>query len=329
MCCADTRVALGCSGDGSTPCRGFTGSCADLAATYYPLVSASLSHSGPRAVPVPVCNAFPTGSSRDAFLSGLISAVCALPVASLVSTLFSLSMSTDMQQPHARVRMLVWPLRARLLLGRFDWHFAAAPRSARLRRRIAAWWATSWSTDLVVAVTDVVTRGGAAELQPHPDAAAAHAFDALTLAWCHAGFVFLYAVWAVFSWIIIVYGALIYRLLASCRRAHAPCSAPADTRAPRTRFFDPQGPQVEESFARSWAVSIGLGQLSDMQSFLITTVQVLLAATVLDALWLLPNRRWLETQLDFASVQASSLQGAGTSWWRGAVTYLRHMKSVH
>jgi hypothetical protein len=288
ICCADTREALGCARDSTSgPCRGFGGECAELSSLHFPFAAAVAQAAGgapgaqPRPVPLPACAAFPDGG-RDAFLAGLISAACALPFASFVSTLFSLSVATDALQTHGATRLLTWPLRFRLPLGRADWRFSAV-RAPRLRRRLGSWWSTGTASDAIVATTDAcialfarLRRGGG---PPPPPAAplpasgldldAAKAFDALTLAFRYAGFVLLYATWGVFVWLIFVYGKLIYDLL---------------------------GPSVEEEFARAWAVGIGLHQLSDLQAFVVTTAQVLLAATVLDALFLLPNVRWLETQ---------------------------------
>jgi hypothetical protein len=47
-------------------------------------------------------------------------------------------------------------------------------------------------------------------------------------------------------------------------------------------------------------------------------------SALLDALWVLPNRNWLETQVDFASVQATALG----SWAQRVAAYARHMKAV-
>jgi hypothetical protein len=322
ICCADVREALGCARGSSSAgqCRGFGGLCAELGELHFPFAAAHAQAVGgmpgaqPRPVRLPQCLAFPDGSGRDTFLAGLISAACALPFAAFVSALFSLSVATDAQQTHGATRLLTWPLRFRVLLGRADWGLATA-RTPALRRRLGSWWSTSLATDAVVAAADAciavlawLRRGGGPPPPPAPrlpasglDLDAAKAFDALTLAYRYAGFVVLYTTWGVFVWLIFVYGKLIYDLL---------------------------GPSVEEEFARAWAVGVGLNQLNDLQAFVVTTAQVLLAATVLDALFLLPNVRWLETQVDYASVQASSLRGASGSWARRWVTYLRHMKSV-
>jgi hypothetical protein len=288
-------------------------------------------------VPLPQCVAFPDGSGRDTFIAGLIAAACALPFASFASTLFSLSVATDTEQTHGDTRLLTWPLRLRLPLGRPDWHLRRA-RAPAMRRRLGSWWSTGLANDVVVATADAcialvawLRRGGGPRPPPAAplpasglDLDAAKAFDALTLAFRYAGFVLLYTTWGVFVWLIFSYGALILDLL---------------------------GPSVEEEFARAFGAGIGLNQLSDLQAFVVTTAQVLLLATVLDALFLLPNVRWLETQgkspacerhapvckrltfilrcaVDFASVQASSLRGASRSWAHRWVTYLRHMKSV-
>ena len=87
------------------------------------------------------------------------------------------------------------------------------------------------------------------------------------------------------------------------------------------------GQRVQAQFVRTWAVSVGLNQASDLQSFLVTALELALAASVLDALWLLPNHLWLEGLVDFSSVQATTfLRAAG---WRGRVwAALRHGTAV-
>ena len=320
VCCGDARVALGCERSDAASCRGFAGMCADLQAIHYPFAISALD-GVPRVLQPPPCQAFPDGGSRDSFLAGLISAGCALPVAALVASLWSLSMATDEYQIHRHVRLLSWPLAMRLTTGRFDWRFEVA-RGARLRKRLSLFWVRSWYNAFFVEVADAVefvwrrifpaaknAPSAPAAAAPALDLAAANKFDALTTRFRYIGFCVLYATWGVFAWIILVYGQLIFRLM---------------------------GPAVERDFVRAWGAGIGLSQLSDMQSFLVTTCQVLFLALILDALWLLPNTRWMETQLDYASIVATSFRRAapGTpgakarSWLRHGVRYVRHMKAV-
>ena len=57
-----------------------------------------------------------------------------------------------------------------------------------------------------------------------------------------------------------------------------------------------------------------------------------MVATVLDALWLLPNARWLETQVDYASVQAAAFvapaAAARVTNRQRLLAYLKHFKAV-
>ena len=202
---------------------------------------------------------------------------------------------------------------------------------------LGRWWATSWVTKLVVGATDACcfladawlsllhlrhrrTSNDSGDGAPVPAASvtlrqpatgsgeanvldldAANAFDAKTTAWRKAGFVVLYAFWAVFSWLTITYGALVYQLM---------------------------GAGAEQQFLRAWAVGIATGQLSELQSFATTTLELLLAMTVLDALWLLPNLRWLETHSDSLSVLSTQFHRKPGSF-SGSFAFLRHGKALN
>jgi hypothetical protein len=48
----------------------------------------------------------------------------------------------------------------------------------------------------------------------------------------------------------------------------------------------------------------------------IVALQSALVLTVLETLWLVGNKPWLEEHIDFASVQAALLVHSGTSWWQ-------------
>ena len=197
----------------------------------------------------------------------------------------------------------------RALLGTFDWRFdkLCGRRSAALHRRLGSWWCTSFFTDFFVSAADLVvllaarlnrtTRRVAYADDSVPDADGAADFDAFTARCRKVGFAALYLTWAVFAWLILTYGRLV---------------------------FDLMGPAEATNFTRTWAASVGLAQLSDLRAFLIVTLEALFLSALLDALWLLPNRSWLETQIDFASVQAAALDG----WAQRVVAYARHMKAV-
>ena len=131
------------------------------------------------------------------------------------------------------------------------------------------------------------------------------AFDAAELRMRRAAFALMYVIWAVFAYLIVVYGRLLLRLL---------------------------GPAADAQFAKSWLAALGAGQAAELRSFVVTAAEALMVATVLDALWLLPNARWLETQVDYASVQAAAFvapaMAARVTGARRVWAYLRHNKAV-
>ena len=311
VCCGDAREALGCGRDAlaGALCRGFRGSCADLSDVFVPFAAAALA-----LPPLPrpthrACVAFPADdSARDTILAGFIGAVVALPVTAVVTVLFSLAIATDAGQPCAAVNFLTWPLRARCMLGRARWRLdLISPAAARRRSVLGRWWSTSLATDFIVAVLRA-TRLWPPKLPlgAPPDVTAGAALDTAELRMRRAGFAMIYVIWAVFTYLIVVYGRLLLRLL---------------------------GPAADAQFAQSWLVALGAGQAAELRSFAVTAVEVLMVATILDVLWLLPNVRWLETQVDYASVQATAFAAPAaaarvTSWHR-IWAYLKHFKAVH
>ena len=313
QCCATARQLLGCPPDAALPCRGFDGTCADLVATHYPFTAAALRRQ-PLPVAPPACTAFPNpASGADTFVAGLIGAAVALPFGALVGALWSLSLATDVHQIRGRTRMMTWPLLWRLALGPFDWRFAPlSPASAHLRRRLGCWWATPWSINLMVAIADAapMATGYVPEAAPGATttvkdlalpqelhAATARAFDVFSTRCRYAGFVVLYLTWAFFSWLVITYASLV---------------------------VDLAGSGAVSDFTGTWAASVGLSQLADLRSMLITTLEALVLTVLLDVLWLMPNRRWLELQVDYMSVQAAPWG----SLHRRLMAFIRHNKAV-
>jgi hypothetical protein len=73
-------------------------------------------------------------------------------------------------------------------------------------------------------------------------------------------------------------------------------------------------PGTERELVRSWLVSLGLNQANDMSSAVITLVEALLLANILESLWLMPNSRWFEERFDFMSVRAATV---GALWSSG------------
>ena len=315
QCCAAARQLLGCPPDAGLPCRGFNGTCADLVLTHYPFTAAAL-RGAPLPVAPPACTAFPDPSSgAHTFLAGLIGAAVALPFGALVGALWSLSLATDVHQIRGRTRMMTWPLYWRLVLGPFDWRYTPlSPASARLRRRLGCWWATPWSVNLVVAIADAAPMATGYVREPlhgastttvkdlalpqELHAATARAFDVFTTRCRYAGFVVLYLTWAFFTWLVIVYASLV---------------------------VDLAGSGAVSDFTTTWAAAVGLSQLADLRSMLVTTLEALLLTVLLDALWLMPNRRWLELQVDYMSVQAAPWG----SLHRRLVAFIRHNKAVN
>ena len=86
-CCAQIRTFLGCDPSNNTPCRGFTGDCADIKAQFGDV---PLDDGG--TVADFECHAFPDEASLiDSFYVGLIFALCALPLRFIVGELLAKS----------------------------------------------------------------------------------------------------------------------------------------------------------------------------------------------------------------------------------------------
>jgi hypothetical protein len=115
----------------------------------------------------------------------------------------------------------------------------------------------------------------------------------------------LYVFWAACAYMVLVYGRLLLRLL---------------------------GPDSDAQLATVWLAALGAEQLAELRMLALAAAEALAAVTLLDALWLLPNSRWLEAQLDASSVQATVFQapgaGARVTPGRRAWTYLQHFKAV-
>jgi hypothetical protein len=101
----------------------------------------------------------------------------------------------------------------------------------------------------------------------------------------------MYIVWAIFAWLTITYASLVYRMLDA---------------------------SAEQDLVNTWLVSFGLNQLTDLRDGAIALAEILLLATVLEVLWLVPNSRWIEARLDFLSILAAS---AGSVWGGKASLY--------
>lgn len=128
--------------------------------------------------------------------------------------------------------------------------------------------------------------------------AAAEAFSARCDAFRRFGLFCLFASWAVYSMFIIVYGRLIYDLL---------------------------GEQAQSAFLVTWLTGQGLSQLSSAQGMLVSACELLLAATVLESLWLTSNVNWLQKLADSRCV----IKGSARAGVTGLAGYARSHINFH
>jgi hypothetical protein len=71
-------------------------------------------------------------------------------------------------------------------------------------------------------------------------------------------------------------------------------------------IFDLLGTQAESAFLITWLTGQGFGQLSSAQGMLVSACELVLAATVLESMWLTPNINWLQKLADTRSVVKST-----------------------
>ena len=209
QCCMALHVDLGCPADTTLPCRGFTGTCADLADKYYSFARSGLD-GGIYSSDLLACGSFPDeNSGRDQFIAGLISTAVALPVVGIIATCFSLSLATDEEQVHGHTRLKRWSLLQRIGLGAAPWERCGG-KLHELKMLFAGLWCTSWVQMLVVGAVDAAgsiyrfCRGArkedtaaAGDNQLVCDAAR---FTRVTNTYRRGALFLLYSVWAVFVW---------------------------------------------------------------------------------------------------------------------------------
>jgi hypothetical protein len=174
-------------------------------------------------------------------------------------------------------------------MGRDARSSAPPPPDARTTRSSALLAAASVMQTDVYRLSD---GGGPAACLPagvFATRAAAEAFSARCDAFRRFGLLCLFASWAVYSMFIIVYGRLIYDLL---------------------------GEQAQSAFLVTWLTGQGLSQLSSAQGMLVSACELLLAATVLESLWLTSNVNWLQKLADSRCVIKGSAR-AGVSGFAG------------
>ena len=126
-------------------------------------------------------------------------------------------------------------------------------------------------------------------------------FGHMTTNFKYAGYVLLNLIWGVFAWICVAYGRLVYNLL---------------------------GAAAFRDFSNSWGIGVALGQANDAQGVVTSAMQAALLLTILEALWLVPNGRWLEGYIDFVSVQATVAQRGARRTLAILSAYKRHSYAV-
>jgi hypothetical protein len=308
LCCQDVRAALGCTAALTDSCIGFVGTCAGLLA--WPATAAAFEGQPFQ------CTEFPVdGSARDQALVGLICFAVSLPVTFFMSQLFSLSTSTDNQILHGRTRWLRWaelPLVGHLF-GFIDWRSLSSPDvslAKRTRMYLAARWSAGFHTRALSGAVDACLlapiraarrrrAGSAASLDASKqsdagvdpltralDESVAAEFDFESTFYKRMGYAVMYASWAIFAWIIIAFGRLIYNL---------------------------QGPASENTFIKAWCIGIGIGQAQEWTYVARTALEAAVVLTVADLLWLAQDELWFEGHMDWLSVywSASSFATAG------------------
>ena len=335
QCCIVVRTALGCSADAFTPCRGYAHSCAELSSLYFRFAFAAVhdQESSMIAQPAPglQCQSFPDPAfPLHTFVAGLISFACCVPATWVLQACFSLAMATDEAQLHGRTRLMRWSLGKRLLLGAVPWLHRPG-RAHRLRTRVASTWCSSTQEQLTRRAAEALgTLARRAGIKPHSSAmmppqiatplsplsensgidtdtrnvrlrVAAARHDRVTENMKRAGFVLIAVAWGICLWMVLVYGALTFKLL---------------------------GPDAEATFTRSWGISVGLDQADQARSVLVTAAQTVAALLVLEALYLSPNTSWLESMADEASVAAALLRSGAVNLAARVRSYARFNKAV-
>ena len=315
VCARAVRLELGCTPNFRDACHGFTGKYIDLEATLYRLAAPALQGES-TARPPPICTAFPMpDKASHTFASGLISAFAAWLVTAFASVCFSLHHSTDDEQLHGRAHLKRWPLMYRLLFGRAPWRRASAAALRWHKLKLAGSWVRSWLTIVLVSCASAVDTEPVREPEDAPPASekealdAARSFKRVTKAYNAVGLAALAACWGLMLFLVFVYGALVYDLL---------------------------GEAAEKAFVTSWGVGVGVGQVQDFRSLLISAAEAVLALTLLELAWIQSNPSWFESNVDFLSVLntvPAAAAAAGSSWRHarfGVSTraYLRFYKGV-
>ena len=295
-CCLEARALVGCSPVTAEPCLGYTGDCADLATVF-----AGISFENAPGIPDDyVCLQFPNDDSqRDSLILGLISWAVSLPVIILILNCFWCANAPDYDPAWLR-----WDFQRRIFMGRANWRYAPSDGTKRpsAAKRCAA---TAWGVNIYYNTQQYLierptafffriaqrrrVRRGLPELDPAGRLGAGLMTQIKMQLFGVIGMAATYLIWALMSWIIFTYGSLVYRLM---------------------------GDEAQSKFAEGWGVGLAISQATQFKDMVIVALQSALVLTVLETLWLVGNKPWLEEHIDFASVQAALLVHSGTSWWQ-------------
>ncbi len=299
-----TRALLGCSAAYGEPCRGFGGSCSALASAFRGVAAG-----------VPrdwECTAFPAPHSlRDRFLAALIGVACSLPVKLVLEAAFEAAHEAVAPER----RWMRWPAAWQILWKRQRWAWARAPPGC-LERAVAR--AGQGPLDLPLEIAAELSSCCAcapppADAPPH-DAEAAKGVDAAQAvhdadvagaargAAIHAASLFvLYSCWAIFAWLVFVYGSLMFQL---------------------------SDESTELGFARSWAVGLGLDQAYQWRHVAKQACLAVASLLLLEQFVLGSNDDWFESHVEWASVHAVLLSTGSASFWHRTATHLKYFASI-
>ena len=252
-CCGVLRVILNSGPDGNNcpplgPCRGFTGTCGEIMDQFAEL---PVLPDFPNGMQDWTCTSFPDDTNDiDSFLVGLISLAVALPVTLFIATCFEIA--DDSEAPESWLEWLGW---RKLVFGRRAhrrWHYTGpegqpvryvrwflrchtAPISetlANLCRSFNAWvmgTEVPWLVDARQAEEeasadeqDNCCNGGDGDGESEGGSTSSSVRGAHELMqWKRmlttAGVVGVYVTWAIFSWFIFTYGALILQRIPAAR----------------------------------------------------------------------------------------------------------------
>jgi hypothetical protein len=282
-CCLEARAFLGCSAVTSEPCHAFTGDCADILTSFEGVVF----DEAPGVPPDYVCLAFPNDDSfRDSIILGLISWACSLPVPVFILNCFWCANSFDYDASWLR-----WDFQRRMLLGRANWRYKPSPQQQQnssgvqgdsappppkpppgFVRRLAAtaWGVNVWYNLEQGLIERPVAWGFARENRARVRRGQPRIEDGTRLAagmqtqikmqqFAVIGVLATYVIWAVMTWIIFTYGALVYRMM---------------------------GDAAQQKFAQGWAIGLAISQATQCKDMIIVALQSAAVMTILDSLWL-------------------------------------------